>query len=99
VSRPPRPKVDLTLGIYNRGDYGTGHGWATSHSVGWNCDTGTAELVVQMPPTAQNYAIGCRGVVTGDGPFPQPAGFIEGANRPGLVPPSLYQAQYLDRHR
>lgn len=93
------PQVDLTLGIYNRGDYGTGHGWATSHSVGWNCDTGTAKLVVQKPPTAQNYAIGCRGVVTGDGPFAQPAGYIEGANRPGLVPPSLYQAQYLDRHR
>jgi len=93
------PQVDLTLGIYNRGDYGTGHGWATSHSVGWNCDTGTAKLVVQKPPTAQNYAIGCRGVVTGDGPFAQPAGYIEGANRPGLVPPSLYQAQYRDRHR
>lgn len=93
------PEVDLTLGIYNRGDYGTGHGWATSHSVGWNCDTGTAKLVVQKPPTAQNYAIGCRGVITGDGPFAQPAGFIEGANRSGLFPPSLYQAQYLDRRR
>ncbi|ONI69656.1 hypothetical protein BWI15_24175 [Kribbella sp. ALI-6-A] len=93
------PKVDLVLGIYNRGDYGTGHGWATSHSVGWNCDTGTAKLVVQKPPTAQNYAIGCQGVITGDGPFEQPAGYIEGANRRGLFPPSLYQAQCLDRHR
>ncbi|MFC9693760.1 hypothetical protein ACFTSF_34730 [Kribbella sp. NPDC056951] len=97
--REVAPKVDLTLGIYNRGDYGTGHGWATSHSVGWNCDTGTTKLVVQKPPTAQNYAIGCHGVITGDGPFTQPAGYIEGANRTGLVPPSLYQAQYLDRHR
>ncbi|TDO49930.1 hypothetical protein EV643_105159 [Kribbella sp. VKM Ac-2527] len=93
------PQVDLVLGIYNRGDYGTGHGWATAHSVGWNCDTGTAELVVQKPPTAQNYAIGCHGVITGDGPFEQPVGYIEGANRPGLFPPSLYQAQYADRHR
>ncbi|WP_433022041.1 hypothetical protein [Kribbella sp. CA-294648] len=93
------PQVNLALGIYNRGDYGTGHGWATVHSVGWNCDTATARLVVQKPPTAQNYAIGCRGVVTGDGPFSQPAGYIEGANRTGLFPPSLYQAQYLDRHR
>jgi len=97
--RDVAPQVDLTLGIYNRGDYGTGHGWATAHSVGWNCDTGTARLVVQKPPTAQNYAIGCRGVITGDGPFEQPAGYIEGANRPGLFPPSLYQAQYLDRRR
>ncbi|WP_328991209.1 hypothetical protein OG394_33655 [Kribbella sp. NBC_01245] len=95
--REVAPKVDLTLGIYNRGDYGTGHGWATSHSVGWNCDTAGTKLVVQKPPTAQNYAIGCRGIITGDGPFPQPAGLIEGANTPGLFPSSLYQAQYLDR--
>lgn len=95
--REVAPKVDLTLGIYNRGDYGTGHGWATSHSVGWNCDTAGTKLVVQKPPTAQNYAIGCRGIITGDGPFTQPAGLIEGANTPGLFPASLYQAQYLDR--
>ncbi|WP_188194917.1 hypothetical protein [Nonomuraea sp. SYSU D8015] len=56
-------------------------------------------LIVQKPPTAQNYAIGCHGTVTGDGPFQQPAGHIEGANRPGLFPHSLYQAQLLDRLR
>jgi len=87
------------LGLYNRGDYGTGHGWSSAHSVAWNYATGAGVGVIQRPPTAQNYAIGCSGVVTGDGPFPNPAGYIEGTNRSGLVPPSLYQAQYLDRHR
>ncbi|MBT2228825.1 hypothetical protein [Nonomuraea sp. NEAU-A123] len=43
--------------------------------------------------------VGCLGTVTGDGPFPQPAGYIEGAGQPGLFPPSLYEAQFLDRLR
>ncbi|MFI6497455.1 right-handed parallel beta-helix repeat-containing protein [Nonomuraea typhae] len=93
------PRYDYTLGLYNRGRYGTSHGWSAAHSVAWNCDVSTSRLIVQKPPTAQNYAIGCRGTITGDGPFAQPAGFIEGADRPGLFPPSLYQAQYFDRHR
>lgn len=93
------PATSITLGIYNRGDYGTGHGWATVHSVGWNCDMAGKKLVVQRPPTGQNYAIGCRGVITGDGPFDHPAGHIEGANRAGLNPGSLYQAQLADRRR
>jgi hypothetical protein len=54
-------------------------------------------LVVQKPPTAQNYAIGCFGDVTGSGPFGQPVGHIEGTGRPGLTPPSLFQAQLADR--
>ncbi|MFI6388197.1 hypothetical protein [Nonomuraea sp. NPDC050540] len=93
------PHHDYTLGLYNRGRYGTSHGWSAAHSVAWNCDVSTSRLIVQKPPTAQNYAIGCRGTITGDGPFAQPAGYIEGANRPGLLPPSLYQAQFFDRHR
>lgn len=91
------PETSITLGIYNRGDYGTGHGWAAAHSVGWNCDLDGTRLVVQRPPTAQNYAIGCAGMVTGDGPFDQPAGFIEGTDQPALNPESLYEAQLADR--
>jgi hypothetical protein len=85
------------LGLYNRGDYGSGHGWAAVHSVAWNCNTGTSKIVIQKPPTAQNYAIGCTGVVTGTGPFSGPQGFIEGTNLPGLNPGSLYKAQLADR--
>lgn len=91
------PHHDYTIGLYNRGRYGTSHGWSAAHSVAWNCDVSTSRLIVQKPPTAQNYAIGCTGTITGDGPFKQPEGYIEGANQPGLLPPSLYQAQLLDR--
>jgi hypothetical protein len=97
--REIEPATSITLGIYNRGDYGTGHGWAAVHSVGWNCDMAGKKLVVQRPPTGQNYAIGCRGVITGDGPFDHPAGYIEGANRAGLAPGSLYEAQLAARLR
>jgi hypothetical protein len=92
--------VSLVLGLYNRGNYGTSHGWAIAHSVAWRCDVGTRTIIVQKPPTGQNYAIGCTGVVTGakpPAPFAEPEGFIEGTNRAGLVPRSLYRAQLEER--
>jgi hypothetical protein len=85
------------MGLYNRGDMGTAHGWSAAHSVAWNGDMAGKTLVVQKPPTAQNYAIGCFGNVTGTGPFTQPAGHIEGTGRRGLTPKSLFQAQLADR--
>ena len=85
------------LGLYNRGDYGSGHGWAAVHSVAWNCNTGSRKIVIQKPPTAQNYAIGCVGVVTGAGPFSGVQGYIEGTGMPGLTPSSLYKAQLAER--
>lgn len=91
------PVTDIALGLYNRGDYGTGHGWASVHSVAWSCDMDGARLVAQQPPTAQNYAIGCFGDVSGDGPFEHPEGFIEGTDQAELNPPSLYEAQLADR--
>jgi hypothetical protein len=85
------------LGLYNRGDYGSGHGWAAVHSVAWNCNVGNSRIIIQKPPTAQNYAIGCTGIVTGDGPFSHPEGYIEGTNVAGLIPSSLYKAQLAER--
>jgi hypothetical protein len=88
------------LGLYNRGDMGSGHGWAAAHSVAWNCNTGTSAIIIQKPPTAQNYSIGCFGNVTGakpPAPFSQPQGYIEGTNVSGLNPQSLYKAQFNDR--
>ena len=91
------PRASTVLGLYNRGSEGTGHGWAGVHCVAWNVVTEGRTVIVQRPPTAQNYAIGCTGMVTGSGPFAQPAGFIEGSNSPQLSPPSLYIAQLEDR--
>ncbi len=90
------------IGLYNRGYYGTSHGWAAAHSAAWNADVHDGELIVQKPPTAQNYAIGCSGKnVSGSGQstFDEPEGFVEGTNTPGLVPQSLYKAQLNDRKK
>lgn len=91
---------DELLGLYNRGDFGTGHGWAAAHCVLWNCNVAGANIYLQKPPTAQNYAIGCWGTVTGvkpPCPFNFPEGYKEGTNQPGLNPPSLYMAQLNQR--
>jgi hypothetical protein len=88
---------NFVLGLYNRGNYGSGHGWATVHSVAWNCNVGNSRIIIQKPPTAQNYSIGCTGVVTGDGPFNHPEGYIEGSNVSDLNPSSLYKAQLAER--
>ena len=89
------------LGFYNRGDMGTGHGWAAAHCVAWNCNMAGGDLLIQKPPTAQNYAIGCFGNnITGSAPpapFTFPAGYIEGKNTANLNPPSLYMAQLQER--
>lgn len=58
------------LGLYNRGSYGTGHGWAAAHSVAWNYDLGqNGSAVIQKPPRAQNYAVGGAGNFDGSPPF------------------------------
>ncbi len=98
----PRPGYNpRLLGLYNRGYYGTSHGWATVHSVAWNCDAAEGDLIVQKPPTAQNYAIGCSGGrVTGNkppAPFNELEGYIEGTGEMGLYPRSLYEAQLEER--
>ena len=88
----------LRLRLGNRGSFGTGHGWSAVHSVAWNCKMNGTRVSIEKPPTAQNYAIGCEGDVTGtQGSFRQPAGYIEGTNRTGLYPSSLYQRQLEER--
>jgi hypothetical protein len=50
---------DAELQAVNRGDSGTGHGWAGANNVFWNCEA--MVILVMKPPTAQNYAIGWSG--------------------------------------
>ena len=93
----------FTLGLYNRVAMGTGHGWAAVQSVLWNCDVDASYGIIglQQPPTAQNYAIGCMAKkITGN---PVSAsdftlGYVEGRNKSGLEPRSLYLAQLAARH-
>ena len=89
------PIFDRVLGLYNRGDYGTAHGWSSAHSVVWNCTAEDAYFVVEQPPSAQNYAFACRltnGSVLGSGPFGHSAGWIEGEGQTPEIG-SLYRAQ------
>ncbi len=87
----------FVLGLYNREDIGTGHGWGAVQSVCWNCDMDSSygKIVLQKPPTAQNYAIGCKAKkITGKSFSSEyTPGYIEGQNKAGLEPVSLYEAQ------
>lgn len=77
-------------------DYGSTRdmaGWGTANSVAWNCDLGDGTIILQRPPTADNYAIGCQGNVSGHGLVEAEIGYVEGSNRRGLMPISLYEAQ------
>ncbi len=93
---------DFVLGLYNRVDMGTGHGWAAVHSVLWNCDVTAARGVIglQKPPTAQNYAIGCTAKSITGKPVSStnfPIGYVEKQNQPVTAIESLYEAQLYDR--
>ena len=90
-------RTTYLIGLFNRGSYGTRHGWSAAHSVIWNTTVPPGVgILVQQPPTAQNYGIANRGNVTGNGPFAGAAGFIEGTGQtPALT--SLYEAQLQDR--
>ncbi len=93
---------DFVIGLYNRVDMGTGHGWAAAHSVLWNIDVTASKGIIglQQPPTAQNYAIGCvaksiTGKPVSNSNFT--IGYVEKQNQPIQEIPSLYEAQLYDR--
>jgi hypothetical protein len=86
---------DNQLRVQDRQWAGSGHGWAGAQQVLWNCTSPT--LVVQQPPTAQNYAIGCVGkFVAGEWSPTARRGVIDS---PGVrvEPRSLYLAQLVAR--
>ena len=87
---------NMVLALHNRGNFGN-HGWATGHSVIWNSKSAGGDIIVQKPPTAQNYAIGCIGNVTNVSWRTFTSGFIEKPNVTGLEPASLYQQQVAER--
>lgn len=97
VESAVRSNNKILLALYNRGTYGTAHGWSAVHSVAWNCDVKSGRLVVEKPPTGQNYAIACAGTISGTGPFNQMPGYIEGSNIANIELVSLYEAQLYAR--
>jgi hypothetical protein len=86
---------DNQLKVQDRQYAGSGHGWAGAQQVFWNCTSKT--LVVQQPPTAQNYAIGCIGTwAAGDWNKTATSGLIDARGTP-VAPRSLYLAQLAAR--
>jgi hypothetical protein len=76
------------INLRNRGNMGTGHGWAGANQVVWNCQAN--EMRIEQPPTAQNWAIGCRAKVHSGN------GYWESFDHP-VQPASLYLSQLRDR--
>ena len=83
----------------NRGVTGSGHGWTMGWGVAWNC---IADFyVIQQPPGAANWAIGCIGnrVQTAryfDTTPLLPEGIFDSHGTP-VAPQSLYLAQLEER--
>lgn len=82
----------------DRGNHGSGQGWAMGWGVVWNVTT--PYFVVQEPPGADNWCIGCIGeelsaTEAGSG-VSVPNGIYESLGTK-VVPDSLYLAQLCDR--
>ena len=52
--------TDHLMAVQDRGDYGSGHGWAGVSFVFWNC---SAETIVCQNPwiSGKNWCVGCVG--------------------------------------
>jgi hypothetical protein len=96
---PNNPDGGATgISYSDRGNHGSGQGWAMGWGVAWNVTT--PYLVVQQPPGGQNWCIGCVGAQitateAGSGK-PVPDGVFESLGTK-VTPNSLYLAQLCDR--
>jgi hypothetical protein len=90
---------DDGIDFMNRGVAGNGFGWGMGWGVAWNCVA--HNYLIQTPPGAANWAIGCIGEQTqtprmfAAGPL-LPVGIIDSAGVP-VAPQSLYLAQLQER--
>ncbi len=83
----------------NRGAMGSGHGWGMGWAVAWNCVA--SSFVIQQPPGAFNWAIGCVGTrELLPRPFDStpvlPEGTFDSYGKP-VTPQSLYLTQLAQR--
>ncbi|HYE56768.1 MAG TPA: hypothetical protein VD996_18105 [Chitinophagaceae bacterium] len=90
--------TDGEINVQDRGNWGTGHGWAGVTQVLWNCTVKRA--AVQSPwASGKNYCIGLKGEKY-QGRLPgRPDAEWEGQNKDGLIPKSLYMAQLAARRK
>ena len=87
------------LNSENRGNNGSGHGWAGGNEVIWNAQA--AGFSVQNPPGARNWLIGSIGPIQNGtayvGPHDPGTYDSSGATATNVFPQSLYYAQLQDR--
>lgn len=84
--------TDGQINVQDRGNWGSGHGWAGVTQVLWNCTVESA--AVQNPwASGKNYAIGLKGKKVAGRLAGKPDGEWEGQNQENLQPPSLFLAQ------
>lgn len=90
--------TDGEINVQDRGNYGSGHGWAGVTQVLWNCKVKAA--AVQNPwVSGVNYAIGVNGRKAPGRFKDRMDAEWEGLNKEGLQPPSLYKAQLAARQQ
>ena len=87
------------IDLMNRGVMGSGHGWTMAWGVAWNCEANY--YVIQNPPGAMNWAIGCVGEHRRrTRPFDEspelPHGTYDSVGMP-VTPRSLYLTQLAER--
>jgi len=99
ASIPNAPSQTPGIGFRDRGNAGSGQGWTVGWAVAWNVNT--PFLLVQEPPGADNWCIGCVGTEIsasepgGNGTL-LPNGIFESTGT-HVTPASLYLAQLCDR--
>ncbi len=92
-----------SIAFSNREHAGSGHGWSVGWAVAWNVKADY--LVIQQPPGAKNWCIGCTGkpasILWHGNPIPIPEIPSETFEAPGTTvsPDSLYFAQLRDRQK
>ncbi len=84
-------KTDQLL-VQDRDYLGSGQGWAGANHLLWNCET---KIICQKPPTADNWALGCKGTI-GNPLVTRPSGIFESWGT-AITPRSIYMSQLQDR--
>ncbi len=84
--------TDGEINIQDRGNWGTGHGWAGVTQVVWN--SVAKKAAIQNPwVSGKNYAIGLSAEKVSGRLAGRQDGVWEGQNKKGLQPASLFTAQ------
>lgn len=90
--------TDGEINIQDRGNWGSGHGWAGVTQIVWNCTVKRA--AVQNPwAGGKNYCIGMKGEKYEGRLKGRPDAEWEGQNKEGLLPVSLYETQLKARQK